>query len=100
MPLTQLKRKKNNIWNAPPGIPGIETALPLLLNEINRGKLSFGNVKRLLCENPSKIFNIKNKGFIKAHRDLIKSSERGLMHEIFVKLERRQNPSPVNNNRE
>jgi dihydroorotase len=64
-----VKEKENNIWNAPPGIPGIETALPLILNEVNRGKISFANVKRLLCENPAKIFNIKNKGFIEEGMD-------------------------------
>ena len=59
-----IEEKKENIWNAPPGIPGLETALPLLLTKVNNGDLSFKDIKRLLCENPAKIFNIKNKGFI------------------------------------
>ena len=36
---------------------------------MNRGKISFNEVKRLLCENPAKIFNIKNKGYIKEGMD-------------------------------
>jgi dihydroorotase len=61
--------KKHNIWDAPPGIPGLETALPLLLTKVNQNKMSFVDVKRLLCENPARIFNIPNKGFIKEGMD-------------------------------
>ncbi len=59
-----LEEKNEDVWNAPPGVPGIETILPLLLTQFNQGKLTFGTIKRLLCENPAKIFNIPNKGFI------------------------------------
>ena len=64
-----IEEKEENVWNAPPGIPGLETALPLILTQVNRGKISFDDVKRLLCENPAKIFNIKNKGYIKEGMD-------------------------------
>ena len=64
-----IAEKEENIWNAPPGIPGLETALPLILTQINRGKISFGELKRLLCENPAEIFNLKNKGYIKEGMD-------------------------------
>ena len=64
-----IEEKEENVWNAPPGIPGLETALPLILTQVNRGKISFDEVKRLLCENPAKIFNIKNKGYIKEGMD-------------------------------
>ncbi len=64
-----IEEKEENVWNAPPGIPGLETALPLILTQVNRGKISFDEVKRLLCENPAKIFNIKYKGYIKEGMD-------------------------------
>jgi dihydroorotase len=64
-----IAEKEENIWNAPPGIPGLETALPLILTQINRGKISFEELKRLLCENPAEIFKLKNKGFIKEGMD-------------------------------
>ncbi|WP_048191597.1 dihydroorotase family protein [Methanobacterium sp. SMA-27] len=64
-----ISEKEENIWNAPPGIPGLETALPLILTQINRGKTSFEVLKKLLCENPARIFNLKNKGFIKEGMD-------------------------------
>jgi dihydroorotase len=65
----ELLEKGRDVWNAPPGIPGLETALPLLLTEINRGNINFEDLKRLLCENPARIFHISNKGFIKEGMD-------------------------------
>jgi dihydroorotase len=65
----ELLEKGRDVWNAPPGIPGLETALPLLLTQINQGKLSFERLIQLLAENPVRIFNIQNKGFIKEEMD-------------------------------
>lgn len=59
-----LKEKERNVWEAPPGIPNLETTLPLLLNQINHGHLTFGQLNQLLSENPARIFNLKNKGKI------------------------------------
>lgn len=61
--------KEKNIWEAPPGIPGLETALPLLLNQIHLGNISFSEIRRLLCENPAKLFKIENKGYIREGMD-------------------------------
>ncbi len=49
---------------APPGVPGLETILPLLLTHVNQEKLKLKDIKRLLCENPAKMFHIPHKGFI------------------------------------
>ena len=55
--------------NYPFGVPGCETMLPLLLdslnNEKNNRKITLKKIVELCCENPAKIFKIKNKGFIK-----------------------------------
>ena len=51
--------------NYPYGVPGCETMLPLLLNSLNEKKLTLKKLIQLCCENPAKIFKIKNKGFIK-----------------------------------
>ncbi len=59
-----IPEKKQDIWNAPPGIPNLENTLPLLLTQINKNKMTLDGIKRLLCENPSKIFKIRQKGFI------------------------------------
>jgi dihydroorotase len=59
-----IPEKEKNVWEAPPGIPNLETTLPLLLTKVNEDKMSFGDIKRLLCENPARTFNIPHKGKI------------------------------------
>ena len=43
--------------------------MPVMLNHINDGKISLNQLMNLVCENPVKIFGIKNKGFIKEGYD-------------------------------
>ena len=43
--------------------------MPVMLNHINDGKLSLTQLIKFVCENPVKIFGIKNKGFIKEGYD-------------------------------
>ena len=45
-----------------PGIPGLETALPLMLTMVNKGKLSLGRLVSLLSTNPAKVFDLRSKG--------------------------------------
>ena len=56
--------KDADYWAAPSGMPGVETVLPLLLDASSKRMLSLGDVQRLCCENPARIFGIKNKGKI------------------------------------
>jgi dihydroorotase len=58
------KQEKEDM-NYPFGIPGCETMLPLLLHASNNKKIELQKIIELCCENPAKIFKIKNKGFIK-----------------------------------
>ena len=51
--------------NSPSGMPGVQTLMPVMLNHINEGRLSLNQLINFVCENPVKIFVIKNKGFIK-----------------------------------
>ena len=55
--------------NSPSGMPGVQTLLPVMLHHVNDGKLSLKQLINLVCENPVKIFGIKNKGFIKKGYD-------------------------------
>ena len=55
--------------NSPSGMPGVQTLMPVMLNHINNGKLSLEQLVNSVCENPVKIFGIKNKGFIKEGYD-------------------------------
>ena len=59
------KRKKDY----PSGVPGCETALPLMLDAVNKGRISLTQVARLMSTNPARIFRIKNKGMIKEGYD-------------------------------
>ena len=64
------KESKNKEYpNSPSGMPGVQTIFPVMLDHVNNGKLSLTKLIKLMCENPSKIFGIKNKGFIKEGYD-------------------------------
>ena len=61
-----LKENKDKEYpNSPSGMPGVQTIFPVMLNHVNDGKLTLQQLINLMCENPCKIFGIKNKGFIK-----------------------------------
>lgn len=49
---------------APSGVPGLETVLPLLLNSVNDMKLNLIDIIHLTSYNPAKLFGIANKGEI------------------------------------
>ena len=51
------------------GMPGVETSLGLMLTAYNQGKVTLEKIQELMCENPAKIFNIKNKGKLKVGYD-------------------------------
>ena len=51
--------------NTPSGMPGVQTIFPVMIDHVNNGKLELSQLINLMCENPCKIFGIKNKGFIK-----------------------------------
>lgn len=48
----------------PAGMPGLETALPLLLAAVHEGRLSIGEVVRWLAEGPAEVFGLAHKGRI------------------------------------
>ncbi|MBI5229040.1 dihydroorotase [Candidatus Micrarchaeota archaeon] len=64
-----LAEKEKNYWEAPSGVPGCETLLPLLLNAVNEGKIGLKHIIELCCENPAKLYGLKGKGFIKEGMD-------------------------------
>ncbi|KAK4875623.1 hypothetical protein RN001_012045 [Aquatica leii] len=44
--------------NAPPGYPGLETILPLLLNAVHEGRLTIDDIVTKFYRNPKRIFNL------------------------------------------
>src|SRR5210317_983798 len=61
--------KEKTYPNSPSGMPGVQTLMPVMLNHVNDGKLTLSQLVKLVCENPVKIFDIQNKGFIKEEYD-------------------------------
>lgn len=61
--------KAAGIWDAPSGVPGVETALPLLLAQARQGRLDFERVRDLTARNPAAVFDLPKKGAIEPGRD-------------------------------
>lgn len=67
------EEKDAGIWDAPSGVPGVETALPLLLAEARAGEFGFERVRDLTAANPATVFDLPNKGRIAEgnHADIV-----------------------------
>ena len=63
------ENKEKEYPNSPSGMPGVQTIFPVMLDHVNNGKLTLQQLINLMCENPCKIFGIKNKGYIKEGYD-------------------------------
>jgi dihydroorotase len=63
------ENKNKNYPNTPSGMPGVQTIFPIMLDHVNNGKLTLEQLIKLMCENPCKIFGIKNKGYLKEGYD-------------------------------
>ena len=75
--------KDASIWDAPSGVPGVETALPLLLAEARTGKLSFERVRDLTAANPAEVFDLPRKGRVAEGMDAdLVLVDPGTTHEI------------------
>jgi allantoinase len=60
----------HDIWGAPPGLPGLEEFLPLLLTAVNQNRLSLPRLVRLTSEQPSRLFGLwPRKGAVQAGSD-------------------------------
>jgi dihydroorotase len=54
--------KETTLTEAPSGVPGVETALPLLLAAADEGRLSYERVRDVTAANPAAVFDLPNKG--------------------------------------
>jgi carbamoyl-phosphate synthase/aspartate carbamoyltransferase/dihydroorotase len=50
--------REKELSNPPPGFPGLETMLPLLLTAVNEGRLTIDDIILRLYTNPMKIFSL------------------------------------------
>ncbi len=63
-----LLEEKEDFSTAPPGMPGVDTTLPLMMGEVKRERMNLSAVHRLMCRNPARTFGI-NKGDMEVGRD-------------------------------
>ncbi len=63
------EEKAAGAWDAPSGVPGVETALPLLLEAARRGELTYERVRDLTAATPAEVFGLPGKGRVEAGRD-------------------------------
>ena len=64
-----IEEKSGTYPNTPSGTPGVQTMLPIMLNHVSDGKLSYERVVDLLAYGPLRIHRIKNKCEIKVGND-------------------------------
>ena len=57
-----LAEKNQQYPNAPSGMPGVETSLPLMLTRMQAGKCTLAEVQRWMCSAPAEHYGIANKG--------------------------------------
>lgn len=53
-----------SVWDVKPGVPGLETMLPLMLTQVNEGRLSIQDLVKLTSERPSEVFGFKGRGYL------------------------------------
>jgi len=72
-PHTLSEKRAKSVWDVSPGIPGLETTLSLLLDQINKGEFSIQKLVQLMAENPAKMFSLGYRGFLleKNRADLV-----------------------------
>ncbi|WP_134669010.1 dihydroorotase [Halorussus marinus] len=68
------EEKDAGVWDAPSGVPGVETMLPLLLEQARAGRLSYERVRDLTAANPADVLGLTRKGRI----------EEGLMADLVL----------------
>ena len=69
--------KEVGYWQAPQGMPGVDTMFLLLMGAVKYGRISLERLVEMCCEAPARIFGLEGKGAIVegAHADLVIFSE-------------------------
>jgi dihydroorotase (multifunctional complex type) len=56
------EKKAESVWDVKPGFPNLETIVPLILTQINKGRLTMADLIRLMAERPAQVFHLKERG--------------------------------------
>ena len=57
-PHTREEKTRNDIWTVDCGFPGVETQMPLMLTEVNAGRMSICDYVRMSAYNPARIWGL------------------------------------------
>ncbi len=63
------EEKRVDIWESTPGVPGVETILPLMLMAVKRNFLSLERLVEAISTKPAQIFGLLSKGSIEPGKD-------------------------------
>jgi dihydroorotase len=63
------EEKDAGVWDAPSGVPGVETTLPLLLEAARNDRIGLERVRDATARRPAKLFGLERKGRIAAGYD-------------------------------
>lgn len=93
--------KEKAYEEAPAGMPGVETTLPLLFAQVKQGKIPLERLVAACCEAPARIFGFTNKGAIRqgADADLVILKDRDLVRLAEQQLLTRVGWSPFTGQR-
>jgi len=61
--------KETGLWDAPSGVPGVETMLPLLLERARRGEITYERVRDVTAANVAEVFGLPQKGRVAEGND-------------------------------
>jgi len=67
------EKEPGSVWKVKPGIAGLETTLPLMLTQVNRGRLTIAELVQLTSKRPAEIFHLNDRGTLSkgCHADLV-----------------------------
>ena len=63
------EEKREDIWEAPPGVPGVETMLPLMLMAVKKNLISLERLVDAISLRPARILGLAGKGAIERGMD-------------------------------
>jgi allantoinase len=68
-PSTRAQKLAGDIWEAPFGLPGLDTTSRILFDAVDRGRLSWPDLARRYAEEPARRYAIEGKGRIEPGAD-------------------------------
>jgi len=88
---------KPAIWDCISGFCGVETGVPLMLNEVNNGRMSLNHYVKLVTENPARVWQLyPKKGALRVGSDgdvtIVDMNQEKIID--ITKLHSKNHPSP------